>query len=168
MMKLDFTTRPIMDRIDDEVFKKYGVRYPREVYLAIMNIFIDGMFEAMRNNEDIKIPAMGSFVVNGPSYAAYLRKEELVSQGITDPEVLYDECYKVAYAEKVRISQYNERPMMHMRNKGEKFIPRVHCIRDNMEKQERHLEKNKGKYTKIVQSAKLNAISKRWKKIKKS
>ena len=157
-MKEDFTTRPILRRIDRSLLQKYSVSYDYSIYLMILNVFLDGFFEAIENDEDVRIPGFGTFYVNGPQYAAYQLAQEMKSNGISDTKLIFDECSKVAYAEKVRINQYNTRPLLCNRGAGEKATARVYSIREHMVSQKKHFHRHKGDKVIVVRSPRLEDI----------
>lgn len=148
LLSNDFAIRKIFSTIMPKIKDKFDGKIDEEINVehlkAFVEIFLEGFFDAIKENKDVRIPKMGTFYVHGPQYAAHMAIKKAMSNGEANGDVLHEIASVAAKAEAKRIIEYNYRPMKHNRSSSKFYPPKVHSIRSNMIKQNNDYKTGRG------------------------
>jgi len=111
-MRQDFAIKKVFRLAAERVKEDTGTFYNVEQLEIFVDLFLEGMFDAIGSDKDVRIPRFGSFQLNSVSYAGEYKFRELTSNGIIDKDLIKEECDKARAEARKVLNAANARPLV--------------------------------------------------------
>jgi hypothetical protein len=121
----DFVNKRLLKQTAEDTSEHYKEYITPEEFETVIYFFLEGVFTAIKQSKDVRLPYTGAFFVYAPAYEAEMKFRELSNAGVTDKEYIKKECDKIARETAIKLSQFNKRDIKAVRGKNVKQKPRT-------------------------------------------